>query len=330
MAPNKILVVGPNWIGDMVMATALCHDLKTQWPDVHITVLAPKWTLSVAAHSPAIDACLEMPFRHRQWAWGARRAFAKSLHAQQFDQAFVLPNSFKSAFIPYWAKIPVRVGYWGECRWRVLTHPRRCLKQKYPKLIDRYRALLAPPLGQAVTTLTPPPLATLSQEKQAILNQGKYVVCVPGAAYGPAKQWPMAYYATLAKSAMAAGWQVIVLGSEADQVLGAQMLLEAPGIQAWCGQTTLEQAMAVLGHASHVLSNDSGLMHVAAAMGRSQTAFYGSSDPGYTPPNNTQAVIARHPLPCQPCFKRTCPLGHTHCLTQLTPESLGITFPWQA
>ncbi len=320
----SILVVGPAWVGDMVMAQGLFKTLKAQGP-CQIDVLAPEWSRALTDRMPEVRASLTMPVGHGQFKWTTRRALGRGLRGK-YQVAYVLPNSWKSALIPWQAQIPRRIGWWGECRWGLLNEGRCLDRALHPKMMARFVALAYAP-GQALPM--PLPVPQLRVEPQAReralaihgLQAGRPVLALcPGAEFGPSKRWPALYYAQVAEVALARGWQVWIFGSPKDQAVAAHI---QEACQARCqdltGKTTLAEAIDLLSMSACVLSNDSGLMHIAAALERPLIALYGSTDPEFTPPLSEKALVLRTGIGCSPCFKRECPLGHQACMRELKP-----------
>jgi heptosyltransferase-2 len=326
---RRILVVAPSWIGDTVLAQPLFKLLHSRHADLALDVLAPRWTLPLLARMPEVRRALESPFGHGDLRLGERRRLGRSLAPEDYDQAIVLPNTFKSALVPFFAGIPARTGYIGELRHWLLNDARRLDKEALPQIAQRYAAL-ALPRGEKLA----PPLPTLALRvddagRHAVLdrlgldrNRPAAALC-PGAEYGPAKRWPARYFAELAQGLAARGCAVWLIGSQGDRQAGAEIEQAAAGAcRNLCGETTLTEAIDLLASTSLVVSNDSGLMHVAAALGRPLIALYGSSSPEFTPPLSSRAQILKLDLPCSPCFKRECPLGHFNCMMQLTPDQV--------
>jgi len=323
---RRILVVGPSWIGDTILAQPLFNLLHARHENLGLDVLAPPWTLPLLERMPEVRRAIPSPFLHGDLKLGARRALGRALAAGAYDQAIVLPNTFKSALVPWFARIPRRTGYIGELRHWVLNDARRLDKEQHPRLVQRYAAL-GLPRGESLK----PPLPALGLRideatRRATLDRlglevGKpAVVLCPGAEYGPAKRWPARYYAELAQGLAARGCAVWLVGSQKDRETGAEIARAAGGVcRNLCGETGLGEAIDLIATGAITVSNDSGLMHVAAAVGRPVVALFGSSSPAYTPPHTFQATILKLDLPCSPCFKRACPLGHFNCMEQLTP-----------
>ncbi len=301
-----------------------------------LTVGALPWVAPVYRAMPHVHAVVEFPFRHGGLQWQARRAMAQQLRGQ-FDNAYVLPNSLKSALLPFLAGIRRRVGYSGESRVVLLNERLANPKGERPPMVAYYSALSGE--GAISDLVQDRPHLQLPEEvvAQALQHlgvaRGSFAVFAPGAEFGPAKRWPATHFASLAASLAAQGVPVLLLGSGKENALceeiAAPVLGQHPGsVQNLAGKTTLEQALSAISAARFVVSNDSGLMHVAAAFGVPQAAVFGSSSPLHTPPLNPLASVFwlkndpsyQPPLDCAPCFQRTCPLGHTRCLVDVTPE----------
>ncbi len=320
------LIVAPAWIGDAVLAQPLFQRLKERHPDLELDALAPTWVAPVLARMPEIRHTHASPFAHGQLALGERWHLARQLAAQGYDAAWVLPNSLKSALIPWMARIPLRVGYTGEARYGLLNRRHTLDKKATPLMAERFAQLAEDPGASLARPLPQPRLISDPDQRQATLDALelerpiKLAVFCPGAEYGPAKRWPPRHFAALAALLGEQGWCVWLLGSPKDKAVGEEIAALAPGrVRNLCGRTRLDQAIDLLAQADHVVCNDSGLMHVAAALGRPLTALYGSSSPGFTPPLSDKAGVLSLGLECSPCFKRECPLGHLRCLEDLSP-----------
>lgn len=327
----KILIIAPNWIGDAVMTEPLITQLKKNHSDSVIDVIATPWVASVMRAIPVINEVIIGDFKHGLLQWAERKKLASQLKLAGYTHAYVLPNSFKSALIPWLAKIPNRIGYKGEMRWGLITAPlENPSRSNRPSMSTHYLALSG---NQANETLQPKlelPRLFLNEMKeklQLIQNHDKLFILCPGAEYGPAKQWPVEHFGKLAQMLTAQNNNalVLILGSKKESLLADEIVkLSNSNNQVinWCGQTTLDEAMACIAIADKVISNDSGLMHIAAAFRRPQVAIFGSSDPRHTPPLSPEAKVHWLQLDCSPCFKRTCPLGHLKCLVDIQPQDV--------
>jgi len=328
--PHNILVIGPAWIGDMVMAQSLFKLLKQRYDNVVIDVLAPAWTFSILSCMPEVSNAIEMPITHGEVKLRARYQLAKSLRTKQYDQAIVLQNSFKSALIPWLARIPKRTGWVGECRYIVLNDARRLDKNRYPLMIEQFMALALKPNDPLPTVYSYPEFNVSKASQDAALAKlkpiwrGRPILALgAGAAFGPAKRWPEDYFADVANQKLSEGWDIWLFGSEADRPITDKIMKMTDNrCENISGKTELFETIAMLSLVSGVVTNDSGLMHMAAALKKPVIALYGSTSPAFTPPLSHSAKILKLDLECQPCFKRDCPLGHHRCMRDLTPASV--------
>lgn len=333
---QRILIVGPSWVGDTVISQSLLKLLMQQNPAAQIDYLAPPWTLPLLARMPEVRRGISNPFGHGALRLGARHALGKTLRGQTYDQALVLPNSWKSALIPWSAGIPLRTGFRGEARWGLLNDVRQLDAAALPQMVQRFAALALPAGTTLPAALPLPALQSTMAQQQALLarlglntNQNKdkpAIAFCPGAEYGPAKRWPEAHFAALARLLAARGCVVWLIGSPKDHAVAETIAQGAAGTCInLCGKTDIAEAADLLAASQLVVTNDSGLMHVAAAVGRPVIALYGSSSPQFTPPLSTDARILTLDIECSPCFKRECPLGHFKCLNDLSPERVFAT-----
>jgi heptosyltransferase II len=321
----RSLVIAPQWIGDAVMSEPLLRRLADRGE--RLTVAALPWVAPVVRAMPQVADVIELPFAHGRLDWRGRRAIAKSLRGR-FDSAYVLPNSIKAALIPFFARIPRRVGYRGEGRpW--LLNEQLPNPGGRPPMVAFYAALAGPAtdgheVGKPRLSVSDALVATAAD--LAGVRRGEYFVFAPGAEYGPAKCWPATHYAELATALHGRhGVPVLLLGSAKESDLCESISLMAPGACiVMAGKTSLADAMALIAGARGVVSNDSGLMHVAAAFGLPQVALFGSTSPEHTPPLNDKAKVLwikdELGLACSPCFDRTCRFGHTRCLAEIAPS----------
>lgn len=329
---KKILVIGPSWVGDSVMAQPLYQRLHERHPGLELHVFAPAWTLPLLERMPEVAKAHLNPFGHGALRLRERWQTARQLKAEGFDQAIILPNSLKSALIPLFAGIPLRTGFIGESRYWILNDSRELDEQELPMMVERFCALAEDRNKPLPRPIAHPALVTNAQSRQQTasrlqLDTSRPVVAFcPGAEYGPAKRWPARHFAELAKRFDAAGFAVWLFGSGKDKEIGEQIAQLAAGKAInLCGSTGLEEAIDLMGLARLAVCNDSGLMHVAAALGKPLVALYGSSSPDFTPPLSEQAAVVSLNLDCSPCFERNCPYQHTNCLEQLEPD-----LAWQA
>ena len=336
-----ILIIAPNWIGDAVMTQPLLAALKSQYPASTIDVLASTWVAPIYRACSEVNDVIEANFQHKQLQWSLRKQLANDLRLRGYQACFILPNSLKSALIPWMANIPFRIGYRGELRFGLiniaLNNPSKINR---PPMVEHYLALsqlLSDEETLAAKTLTPK-LNVSSSAKQSIdkklsdtnIDSKSVFIFCPGAEYGPTKRWPASHFSELANhlAQQLPNANIILLGSKSDHELAEAILQQSQDsvkIHNWCGKTSLDEAIALIGAAKAVVSNDSGLMHIAAALKIPQIAIFGSSDPAHTPPLSENAKVIWLNLPCSPCHKKECPLGHLKCLNDILPQQVLAT-----
>lgn len=339
---HGILIIAPNWIGDAVMTQPLLASIKSQYPESKIDVLASTWVAPIYRACSEVHDVIEAKFEHKHLQWGLRKELASKLALKNYQACFVLPNSFKSALIPWLANIPFRIGYRGELRFGLinvaLDNPS---KVNRPPMVEHYLALsqlvndeqTSPANGNLTPKLNVSAVAADTVQvklKNIHIDQANIYVMCPGAEYGPTKRWPTSHFAELAQSIVTnnPNNQIILLGSKGDHALAQEIEAKAKRddhIHNWCGDTSLDEAIALIGMSKAVISNDSGLMHIAAALKTPQVAIFGSSDPAHTPPLSDKAKVIWLNLPCSPCHKRECHLGHLKCLNDILPAQVLAT-----
>jgi heptosyltransferase-2 len=330
-ARAKVLVVGPSWVGDMVMAQALFRALAARVPAPEVHVLAPPWSLPLLARMPEVAKSIELDAGHGELRLGLRRALGVRLRAETYAEAIVLPRSLKAALVPWFARIPRRTGFRGEWRYGLLTDVRE-LDERVDQTVKRFVAL-----GLDARATVPSPLPREWQPRLRVdaANQARLrseyalgaeplVALMPGAEYGPAKRWPARSFAELAGALASAGRSVLLMGSAKERGLGEEIraLAASSRVRNLCGRTALGDVVDLVAAAAAAVSNDSGLLHVAAAAGTPVVAIYGSSSPAYTPPLTADATIVYRALDCSPCFARECPLGTLRCLREIEPSDV--------
>lgn len=330
MNTSAILIIGPAWVGDMVMAQTLFKLLKQLYPEIPIDVVAPSWTHALLHRMPEIRTAIASNTSHGKFGLRDRVSLARHLKKNGYQKAYILPNSWKSALIPWLAKIPERIGWRGEWRYGLINDIRTLDKAKYKLMIERFAALAFAKASKLPDSLPYPKLLAQQENLDLLveklsLTSAPILVLAPGAEYGPAKRWPTAYFAATARHFLSQSWQVIILGSAKDQAIANEIiseLSEKENVFDLTGKTSLTDAIDLIHAAKAMITNDSGLMHVAASVETPLVAIYGSSTPSFTPPLSTRVKILSLNLPCSPCFKRVCPLEHLHCLTNLKPDAV--------
>lgn len=327
--PERVLIVGPAWVGDMVMAQSLYIALKQKNPDCLIDVIAPSWTLPLLSRMPQVSKAILMDLPRGKLGLVERIQLGKTLRTENYQQAILLTNTWKSALTPFFANIPLRTGYVGEWRWGLLNDIRHLNKNILTQTVQRFVAL-----GERNQAIQPsdcpqPRLEVSLPQQQQVLQkyqlniEHKVLALCPGAEYGDAKRWPVEHFAQVAEYCLDRDWQVWLFGSPKDTMVAADINRR---VSDRCvdltGKTSITEAIDLLSLTDTVVSNDSGLMHVAAALNRKLIALYGSSDPDFTPPLSQDAQIFSLGLECSPCFQRTCPLGHKRCLVDISPQQV--------
>jgi len=320
----KVLVCGPAWVGDMVMAQSLYKQIRLRYPDAVIDVLAPTWSFPLLNRMPEVNRGVELPIGHGKMHLSGRIRLGRELAENRYDVAIVTQRSWKSALIPFFAGIPVRTGYLGEMRFILINNRRPLDKTKLTQTVQRLVALGCPENAAMPPDILPPELridsANLRRTMESLgLDRERPVAAVfPGAEYGPAKQWPLDYFREIALKLTETGYQVWIMGGPNDAMAGGTIARgNLPHIHNLIGRTRLKDAIDLISLAKFAVTNDSGLMHVAAAVGVHVEAIYGSSTPDYTPPLTDRKTVHYLRLPCSPCFERECPLGHKNCLKHI-------------
>jgi len=326
---TAVLVIGPSWIGDMAMAQSLFKTLKTRQPGRFVDVIAPAWSMPLLDRMPEIRQGIPLLVGHGELALKKRYQLGKSLR-EKYQQAIVLPRSLKTSLLPFFAQIPIRTGFIGEQRYGLINDRRPFDLTLLDQTVKRFVALgLTATAAQRSFTIPSPELTVDLDNRIQVINRLKLdpqlptVALLPGAEYGPAKQWPLEYYADLAKNMKNQGYQIVILGSEKDKPTGAEIVrLSHRAVRNLCGKTSITDVIDLLSFCRVAITNDSGLMHIASAVNCPVVAIYGSSTPKFTPPLTEQAAVAYLNLKCSPCFKRQCPLKHLNCLRHIQPEDI--------
>jgi heptosyltransferase-2 len=311
----SILVIGPRWVGDMVMAQTLFSALKQIHPDAAIDVMAPGWAGPLVARMPEVRAWIDAPFVRNTLQLGERRRIGRSL-AGRYDRAIVMQGNLKAALVPWFAGIRRRSGYRGEMRFGLVNDMARLPLELKRRTAEAFFQLAGG--GE----FRPPRLSVDEANQAALLAahglaRNGFAAFMPGAEFGPAKRWPEDKYAALARALIAEGMPVVLLGSANDRPVTGAIARLAPGALDLAGATSLVDAVDILAAARVAVTNDSGLMHIAAAVGAPVVAVYGSTSPENTPPLTERRELVWLKLDCSPCHKRECPLGHLNCLRTL-------------
>ena len=326
-------MIGPSWVGDLVIAQGLLMAIKNQWPNSQIDVMAPEWNLPLLNLMPEVNNSILLPFNHRQLALNQRFKLGKKLRTKNYEQAFIIPNSLKSALVPWFANIPVRTGWLGEHRFGLINDWRILDKKRYVSIAQRYQALAYPKNSSLNSIFFIPKLKLDMQYKACVKsiynidNTKPWIAICPGSEYGTGKRWPSAHFAQLAKLLIEAGFKVMLLGSpnDASACLEIYHLCQEVNLNL-CGKSTLLEAIYLLDMCNAVVSNDSGLMHLAASLNKSLVSIYGPTASNFAPPLSVKAeVIENKELSCRPCKKRQCPFLHHWCMQSIKPKDVFKT-----
>jgi heptosyltransferase-2 len=310
----------------MVMAQSLFRLLVNRRPRAEVDVLAPGWSLPIVRRMPEIRRGIESPTAHGELAYAKRRSLGTRLRSEHYGQAIILPRSLKSALVPWYANIPRRTGFRGEMRFGLINDMRAFDACLLDQTVKRFVALGLEP-GESLPVVPQPRLTVETERQQAVIERlrletGSPVIgLMPGGEYGPAKCWPLEHFRTLAGMLRGSGYAVWVLGSAKDHAAGEAIAASGRAVNL-CGLTGLEEVIDLLGYCRQVVSNDSGLMHVAAAVGTRVIGIYGSTTPAFTPPLTDNRVLHYLGIECSPCFRRECPLGHLRCLRHISPGAV--------
>ncbi len=335
---KKTLIIGPSWVGDTIMAQSLFKLLKKQSPNNQIDVLAPKLTIGLLGRMPEVNVAIESPFVHSKFEFMQHYKLAQKLRQNKYDNAIIMSNTFKSALTPWLAKIKTRTGWLGEHRYLALNDIRYLNKTHYPMMIERYLSLGIPPNQTLISPYPYPQLEVSIESRNQILEKNEHLrlnqpilaMCI-GAEYGESKRWPAEHFAHVANKLITAGWYVWLIGSSTERPIAEKIMqLTKHACHNLTGQFSLTETIDLMSLVSGVLTNDTGLMHIGAALNKQLIALFGSSSPVHTPPLNSKAKILSLNLECSPCFKKTCPLEHFRCLRDLKPmQVLSAISAWQ-
>jgi heptosyltransferase II len=330
---NRILVRGVNWLGDAVMSLPAVEAIRVSFPEYSISMLTYEKLEGLYEMLPAVDNIITIPDRK-----GGKKALyrefqlAKELRKEMFEMSFILPNSFHSAIIPYFARIPVRIGYGKSARAALLTHAYP-VSGDYKKEIHQsryYLEMVKNFVKRNLATKMPAlsvPDALRAEMVETLIKMGvksKNIIGIStGAEYGSAKRWPSAnWYSLVSLILQETNCAVVVTGTGADTENALFLKDGYDRIIDMTGKTSLRQLLALLSLCRVFVSNDSGAMHAASALGVPVIGIFGSTSPKATSPSSGKYKVLYKGLACSPCFKRECPLGHYDCLTGITPEEV--------
>ncbi len=316
---KRALVIAPQWMGDAVMSNSLIQLLAR---DYQVDVLCASWLKPIYQGMAEVNQVIALDLQHGKLQLGLYWQTAKQLRGH-YQACYIIPRKLKAALIPWLAKIPQRVGYLGESRYGLIN--RRIRSEAEHKLWVQKICALYDKQAASQQSYPLPKLQTNAQNKEKWLQQLKpdkapLVALMPGASYGPSKQWPVEQFHQAVKI-LHPEHNIVILGGKKEQQIGEQIKQGFDtGVSNLCAKTSLQDAVDILSISDFCISNDSGLMHVAAASGCFVKALYGSSSPDYTPPLTDNKQIFSDKLDCKPCFERRCRYGHYHCWQKVTPK----------
>ncbi|MFC0349189.1 lipopolysaccharide heptosyltransferase II [Undibacterium danionis] len=328
-----MLVIAPNWIGDTIMAQPLLQILRAQYPNAQIDVMAPKWVAPVVYAMSEVDTVLESKIRHRSLKIRDYWDFVQKIRRGKYSAAYVLPNTIKYALLPWLAGIKKRIGYLGETRYGLINVMHHDCKINPRPMTDFYAALARAPKDRVPLPLPKPRLNVAARsieqlfQKFGLSRNLPVIVFAPGAEFGSAKRWPETYFAELAHKILRFNEkaQVVILGGVNDRAICQQIHEQVPNTLNLAGSTSLDQAIGLLSGANAIISNDSGLLHIASALNRPTLAIYGPTDPNHAPSHSDKKISISLNLSCAPCKQKECPLVHKECMTKISPDMV-----WQS
>ncbi len=327
---DKVLIIGPAWVGDMVMAQSLYKALLLNSTPAEIHVVAPAWSRPLLSRMPEIKNVFELDIAHGELGLKKRLRLGRELRKEKYTHAIILPRSFKSALVPWLARVPCRVGDKGEYRYGLLTKVLPSNRGKaVPNVCNYLRYIdIVTDVAQVKREYSPSLTVDVSNQKRILESynikpDSPILACMVGAEYGPSKQWPAEHFAELIDLSGQQGMQICLLGSEKDIPASQEIeRLSRCSVFNLCGKTSLTDVIDVLAACNVAVSNDSGLMHIAAAVDVPVVAMYGGTTPAYTPPLHSQAKTFFLKLECSPCWQRSCQYDHYRCLKDILPQAV--------
>ena len=327
--PRNILIRSTNWIGDAIMTTPAIRTIRENFPDAEISILTHPWVADVFAASPHVDEVIL--YRKKDCHQGLTGIWrlARTLAQRKFDLAIYLQNAIEAAVIGKLASIPNRAGYTTDGRSLLLTNRAR-IRPEIRKVHqvhyyqDMLRQLGLTPGSDELFLRLPPETVRWAHDFTSSAESNLTIGLNPGAAYGPAKCWPAERYGALAaKLGKEHNATLLVFGTAADNDVAEQIKAQAPDrIINLAGKTNLSEAMALIGACDAFVTNDSGLMHVGAALKTPLVAIFGSTDAVATGPYADNAVVVQKDLPCRPCLKTHCK-SDFRCMTDITVTEIS-------
>ena len=322
---EKFLIIAPSWIGDLIISQSLLKYLKKEYPNCQIDMIVRPELTNLAKMMPEVKNIYPLDIKHKEFGLIKRHILAKEIKKHLYSTSIILPNSFKSAIIPWLANIPIRIGYNRELRLFLLNKKYSLIKHK-DSMVNRYLKLADGSYSDVIrpSLLINGDSSKLISRKYLINNSKKNIVLCPEAEYGSAKRWPINKWMQLANFYKEKDYNVYFLGKNKSLEIKYQNILKKDSIISLLGKTSLEEAAYILSIVDLVVTNDSGLMHIAASVNTNLISIFGSSSPFYTPPlmKDQFGEVIYKALTCSPCFKRECPLQHLNCLNNISSEEI--------
>jgi len=322
MQVDKILIRGPNWVGDSVLAIPAMKAVRTRFPNAEITLLVRPWVAGLFKSAPFIDQVWIEP---RPSSLGDWTRITRSMRTRRFDLGVLLPNSFESALAMFLGRVAMRLGYATDGRRLLLTDPVSPLDQPrhqlhyYLGLLKSLSITVERPSIEISATAEERMDARRLLDEAGISSKERFLVINPGAAYGSAKRWHEQRFAELGdRLTKQLSMRAAIVGSLNEKAVANEIrsLMKVPAV-VLTGKTSLESLIGVLSECSLMVTNDSGPMHIAAALGTPTIAVFGPTDESVTGPFGPRTRIVKHPVDCSPCLLRECPIDH-RCMTRVT------------
>jgi heptosyltransferase-2 len=331
MDESPILIVPYMWIGDFVRCHTVVKLLKQRFPARPVDVLTTAMVAPLLDYMPGVRKGIVADLPRMRLALAQQHALASRLRAEKYGQALVMPRTWKSALAPWLAGIPLRTGFVGEARFG-LINDLRFGERRLPRMVDRCASLALPkdepaPAGWPLPELEVSPSELANWRRRlGLAPDGRPVVALAPGAVGPSKRWPSAYYADLAQRLAAEGNWIWVVGGPGEKQLAAEIAPPGVGNMRDLTGPDLRNAILALAAADAAVSNDSGLLHVAAALGTAAIGIFGPTSPWHWAPLNPIAAVIEvaGELPCRPCHKPVCRLGHHRCMRDIPADRVAV------
>ena len=329
MPTQKLLIIPQNWLGDIVMSQTLLKKIKSNNPKTSIDILVNSSLKNLVERMPEINKVIILDCNHRELGLFKRLRLAKEIKKSSYDRSIVLSRSLKSSLIPYFAKIPIRTGELGELRYLLINDLKEFSKESRRKTASRYISMYSDN-NEELSENYYPSLDSNSEniknlsEKYDLKKDEKVIIFAPGAAFGPSKMWPVNKFRELGKK-LNNDFKILILGSNNEKSIGNDIVTNKNMVNL-CGKTSIADAVDLMHISKFCVSNDSGLMHLAAATNTKSISIYGSTSPDFTPPLTKNKDIHYKGMSCSPCFEKKCKYGHYNCLVDIHSDDVFKSF----